>query len=296
MKRYAYTAMLKDNPEVIRQNDLGGNAVDLLVVCAPCQQFSSLYRKQNQVVSTRLILQAVRFAQCLSPKLIFFENVPGLASPRFSPIVSELRMMLDMIGYRLGRIQRVEAADFGVPQRRLRCVMLAEKGEVPPEFLGSSTSQRRRVTVSDAIRDLPVINSGESDAHDPLHFARSHRPIALERLHHIPKDGGSRDSLPGRLELQCHRDYKGHPDVYGRMGWDDIAPTLTTGCTDVTRGRFAHPESDRAITLREAARLQTFPDSYQFSGTAKEIATQIGNAVPIRLIQAIAPTLRAGCI
>jgi DNA (cytosine-5)-methyltransferase 1 len=77
------------------------------------------------------------------------------------------------------------------------------------------------------------------------------------------------------------------------MAWDDVAPTLTTGCTDVTRGRFAHPEDDRAITLREAALLQTFPTSYQFSGNASQIATQIGNAVPVGLVLSLSPTLKS---
>jgi DNA (cytosine-5)-methyltransferase 1 len=81
--------------------------------------------------------------------------------------------------------------------------------------------------------------------------------------------------------------------VYGRMRWEDVAPTLTTGCTDVTRGRFAHPRDDRAISLREAARLQTFPDSYRFAGSAKAIAAQVGNSVPVRFIEALAPVLRA---
>ena len=117
--------------------------------------------------------------------------------------------------------------------------------------------------------------------------------MALERLKYIPRDGGSRDSLPNRLQLACHKGHKGHPDVYGRMTWDAVAPTLTTGCTDLTRGRFGHPRDDRAVTLREAARLQTFPDNYRFLGNSKEIATQIGNAVPIRLIEQLAPTLKS---
>jgi DNA (cytosine-5)-methyltransferase 1 len=115
----------------------------------------------------------------------------------------------------------------------------------------------------------------------------------LDRLALIPKNGGRRFSLPSRLELACHRGHSGHPDVYGRMAWDDVAPTLTTGCTDVTKGRFAHPEEDRAITLREAALLQTFPTSYEFSGNASQIATQIGNAVPVRLISALSPSLKS---
>jgi DNA (cytosine-5)-methyltransferase 1 len=106
----------------------------------------------------------------------------------------------------------------------------------------------------------------------------------LKRLALIPKNGGSRKSLPPELELVCHRGMSGFPDVYGRMKWETVAPTLTTGCTDITRGRFAHPRDDRAITLREAARLQTFPDEYIFVGNRSQIAMQIGNAVPPAMI------------
>src|SRR5690606_32246013 len=123
------------------------------------------------------------------------------------------------------------------------------------------TSGARRITVRDAIGNLIRLKSGQRDPNDVLHVARNHRDIALKRLKYIPKNGGSRSSLPDELQLECHREHNGHKDVYGRMGWDSVAPTLTTGCTNITRGRFAHPDDDRSITVREAARLQTFPDS-----------------------------------
>ena len=156
----------------------------------------------------------------------------------------------------------------------------------------ATTPQGSRFTVAEALKGLRQLATGQADKSDLLHFSRNHNAIALQRLAHIPKNGGSRFSLPPHLELDCHKGKKGYPDVYGRMRWADVAPTLTTGCTDVTRGRFAHPEEDRAITLREAARLQTFPDQYAFSGNASEIATQIGNAVPMKLIETIAPVIR----
>lgn len=116
----------------------------------------------------------------------------------------------------------------------------------------------------------------------------------LERLKHIPHDGGSRKSLPLELQLPRFRDndYHGYEDIYGRMAFDRPSNTLTTGCTSLTQGRFAHPTSDRSITLREAARLQTFPDSYRFYGSYGQIATQIGNAVPVRLAEVFAHYFR----
>ena len=129
-------------------------------------------------------------------------------------------------------------------------------------------------------------------ANCPFSRAANLSDLNLERIRVTP-EGGGRESWPKQLLSACHRNgYDGHVDVYGRMRWDDVAPTLTTGCVDITRGRFAHPSEDRAITLREAARLQTFPDEYYFHGSDAAIAMQIGNAVPVRLIESFAPTLK----
>ncbi len=136
--------------------------------------------------------------------------------------------------------------------------MFATRGHELPLPPLPTTPDGSRILVQDALKGLRRLCSGEKDAKDYLHFARNHKKIALDRLNYIPKNGGSRFSLPPHLELDCHKGKKGYPDVYGRMKWEDVAPTLTTGCTDLTKGRFAHPEDDRAITLREAARLQTF--------------------------------------
>jgi DNA (cytosine-5)-methyltransferase 1 len=163
-----------------------------------------------------------------------------------------------------------------------------------PALPEPKTPKGQRITVEQAIGKLCPLKSGEKDPNDPLHYASKHLPLALERLKHIPKNGGSRFSLPAELELNCHKNHDGHGDVYGRMCWQDVAPTLTTGCTDVTRGRFAHPRDDRAITLREAAILQSFPRNYKFRGNKSQITAQIGNAVPVELVKALAPTLRIG--
>jgi len=286
----------KVDPRKIRNKLLKGKDIDLLVVCSPCQPFSSLNQKSRGDIRQLLIHQACRFAKILKPKVIFFENVPGLAA--FPKILTKLNSDLEAIGYVLSEPAKLNAADFGVPQRRFRCIMIAKRMKKIAKtkkisfLLNPVTPKGKRVTVKKAIGNLPSLKSGEIDKSDKLHFARNHQPIVLRRLTHIPKNGGSRFSLPKFLELKCHRNHKGHPDVYGRMRWSSIAPTLTTGCTDITRGRFGHPEDNRAITLREAARLQTFPDSYKFSGNAQEVATQIGNAVPVKFVEIIASKLR----
>jgi DNA (cytosine-5)-methyltransferase 1 len=260
-----------------------GRQLDLLVVCAPCQPFSSQNRRRSSEDSRApLILESIRIARALRPRIIIFENVPGIAS---STIFRKLRRLLGSAGYRMGEPTRVDAADFGVPQRRVRCIVAAFRGlDSVPTFVGTAP-RKSGVTVRSALAGLSSLKSGEADPTDPLHVSRKHQDITLKRLQLIPRDGGSRDSLPEHLQLACHRSCgpRKFSDVYGRMRWDDVAPTLTTGCTDVTRGRYAHPEADRAITLREAARLQTFPDSYKFSGSRGEIAEQIGNAVPFEL-------------
>lgn len=290
---HLYQADIKEiSPQMLRDKHLGGKDLDLLVVCSPCQPFSQQNRKQTTDDRSELILTAVDFAKVLAPSLIFFENVPGLTRSKFSEIMLGLRSGLEREGYIVGDPRTVDTADYGVPQRRLRCVMLAAKGKEPPQLPSPTTPQGRRRTVRHAIGSLPSLTSGSAAPDDRLHKARNHQIIALRRLELIPKDGGSRSSLPEDLWLECHRTHDGHPDVYGRMKWDDVAPTLTTGCTDVTRGRFAHPRDDRAITLREAARLQTFPDSYEFAGSDRHIAVQLGNAVPVEFIRTIAPVLR----
>lgn len=280
------------DPWRIRESLLGQDTLDLLVVCAPCQPFSSQQRAIAEDDRKGLMLQAIRFAAALQPLLILFENVPGLEGPRFKELRDSLVAGLQAQGYHFGITRQLDAADFGVPQRRVRCIMLASKFHTPPE-LPQSGVEGIQPTVRTAIADLKPLKSGEADPNDELHFARDHRSVALKRLKHIPRDGGSRDSLPHGLQLECHKGHKGHPDVYGRMAWDAVAPTLTTGCTDLTRGRFGHPRDDRAVTLREAARLQTFPDKYRFLGNSKEIASQIGNAVPVDFIKHLVPTLRS---
>lgn len=271
-----------------------GEKLDLLVVCAPCQPFSSLNRYRGRDDRVPLILEAVRFAAELEPAMIFFENVPGLNTPKFRTLLTELRERLEEIGYFLGKPKSVNVSDYGVPQRRLRCIMLATKDTDPPELPLATTPEGERVTVRDAIANLPRLSAGEYSSDDPLHFARNHTPLVLKRLSRIPKDGGSRSSLPIELQLDCHKCSDAHPDVYGRMAWLDVAPTLTTGCTDLTKGRFAHPEDDRSISLREAARLQTFPDNYKFCGSHSAISRQIGNAVPVRFVEEIIGPMMTG--
>lgn len=281
--------ILEFDPNEIVAAEPRAAGIDLLVVCAPCQPFSNQNRHKGDDPRATLILQAARYAAVLRPRGILFENVPGLAGA--SGAFDALAAALGAIGYVVGPPRKIDAADLGVPQRRLRCVMFASPSEDAVARFAAADLSAERMTVAEAIRGLMPLASGERDPNDPLHAARRHKPVALERLRAIPRDGGSRSSLPPGLRLKCHEGRRGYPDVYGRMAWGDVAPTLTTGCTDVTRGRFAHPEQDRGITLREAALLQTFPRDYVFHGSHDRIATQIGNAVPVAMVRVMVPAL-----
>ena len=272
---------------------VGQEGLDLLVVCAPCQPFSNRNNnRSSKDVRINLVLESLRFVEALQPQMVFFENVPGLGK---QPVFKKLAKGLSDLGYTLSEPRHVDAADLGVPQRRQRMILVAAKDEsILQDATALSFTARRSVRTT--IGDLPVPPiRASAERGDVLHFSRLHAAITMERLKHIPTDGGSRASLPDRLQLACHKncDANSFPDSYGRMKWDDVAPTLTTGCTDLTKGRYAHPEQNRSITLREAARLQSFPDDYLFKGNASQIATQIGNAVPPQMMFGIAQTLHA---
>ena len=269
-----------------------GRRVDLVMICAPCQPFSSRNNDRGDDPRELLILKALSVVERLSPETVMFENVLGLKSKQFAPVLDALRLELLRLGYMFSDVAVHDAADFGVPQSRRRVIMLAARHQATLDVLEMHRFAEEHRTVKDAISDLFPLESGEKDPTDPLHAARTHRSVALERLRHIPQDGGSRASLPSHLWVECHRRASdSFPDSYGRLYWDRPAPTLTTGCTDITRGRYAHPNQDRAITLREAARLQTFPDSYLFHGNGGDIARQIGNAVPPTMVKLLADVL-----
>ncbi len=282
---------------IMKDCKLVSGQLTVLGVCAPCQPFSRQNRFRNGDERASLVLEAVRFVERLRPRFLFVENVPGLGQN--PDILDTFIGNLKELGYKTSVPTIVDAVNYGVPQFRKRFILLGTIFDIElriPEPTHASPEEAARLgkekwlTVQDAFVGLQDLNSGEMSETDPLHRARKHTPLSLERLRHIPHNGGSRDSLPMELQLACHKNGRniGYHDVYGRMDFNKPSNTLTTGCTNFTKGRFAHPTSDRAITLREAARLQTFPDSYQFYGNYEQISTQIGNAVPIKLAEVFA--------
>jgi DNA (cytosine-5)-methyltransferase 1 len=270
-----------------RQLKLEKGDLDLLAGCPPCQGFSSLRTrngsKRNRDCRNDLVGQMLRFAKTFEPKAIMMENVPRLV---FYQPFQKLCQGLRDLGY-VVEVQIKDAARYGVPQRRRRLILLAGKGfEIP--FAAEARYTR---TVRQTIGDLKE----PGRRRDPLHNLperRNEKVMALIR--DIPKNGGSRGDLPKRRQLPCHQRSDGFRDIYGRMSWDTVAPTITGGCFNPSKGRFLHPVRNRAITMREAALLQGFPRRYRFPAAASKeaIALMIGNALPPEFIRRHAVNIR----
>jgi len=260
----------------------------LLAGCAPCQPFSKQRRRRGLARRSDVTLlgQFARLVVALRPGAVLMENVPGItAVPGFSSFRRFLKILHDC-GYGYEHCV-LNARDFGVPQHRRRCVLLAVRGSEARLPTQIAREPDHVATVRARIGRFPAIAAGEAHGCVPNHVAAGLSPLNLERIRATPADGGSRRDWPERLTLDCHRRTLGFSDVYGRMWWDRVAPTLTSRCNSLSNGRFGHPEQNRAISLREAAALQTFPDDYEFFGARNRIAGWIGNAVPVSFAEAL---------
>lgn len=256
----------------------------LFAGCAPCQPFSTQRKGEINGADATLLNEFARLVEIALPGYVLIENVPGIANiPGYSSFRRFLRV-LEVNGYNHA-CDILDAKHYGVPQNRRRLVLIASrKGVVSLPKRKYGTSERPYRTVRQAISHFPFLEAGASNFNVPNHVAASITALNKERLLHTPKDGGDRLSWPDHLKLECHKGaYQGHTDVYGRMSWDAPAPTLTGRCNSISNGRYGHPEQDRALSLREAAAIQTFPDRYVFFGANKNVARQIGNAVPTLL-------------
>jgi DNA (cytosine-5)-methyltransferase 1 len=261
--------------------------LDLLAGCPPCQSFSVMRtlnrgRRVRDPKQKDLVLDFLRFVRVLRPKLVLLENVPGLAADRRFALV---RQALRRLGYAT-QSGVLDAADFGVPQRRKRLILVGSR----IGFLRLPKGVGPRRTVRDAIAGLPP--PGQSG--DALHDHGERRDSRVRALiRRIPKNGGSRTALGDAEQLPCHKRLRGFYDVYGRLEWEGVAPTITSGFVNPSKGRFLHPSQDRTITVREAALLQGFPRGYWFSMRRGKYgaARLIGNALPPPFVRAIAGPL-----
>jgi DNA (cytosine-5)-methyltransferase 1 len=239
----------------------------------------------NRDSRNELIFEVLRLVRSMKPISVMLENVPGLAAnQRFGTFIKAL----DTLGYFVNW-DILNAADFGVPQNRRRLILLASRRGKP----AFASPAPRNGTVRHFIGKL----RSPARSRDPLHnyVSASRSPRIKKLIQRIPHDGGSRRDLGKRSQLDCHQDFTGFNDVYGRMAWDQVAPTITGGCINPSKGRFLHPRANRAITLREAALLQTFPKSYRFDlgRGLHAVALLIGNAFPPEFIRRHALALKS---
>jgi len=263
--------------------DLKPGELDLLAGCPPCQGFSS-HRTRNQTTAVDderndLIFDMLKFIKKFLPKVVMIENVPSLAKDsRISDVITILRKFKYKINDEC--LQVKNTANYGVPQRRKRMILVASRFG----YINHPNKKTTTETVRSAFSTL--ISPFEST--DPLHNYETRRTQkVIDMIKLVPKNGGSRSQLPREYWLDCHKkNPEGYRDVYGRMAWDKVSPTITGGCINPSKGRFLHPEEDRAITLREAALLQTFPLNYHFclDKGRDAAALMIGNALPPRFI------------
>lgn len=271
---------------------LGLSAEEPLIfsACAPCQPFSQQKTQKRDRDERRDLLDELhRFVVHFLPDYVFIENVPGLQQIKAgSGPLDRFKALLESLDYEWD-VEVSAVQKFGVPQVRNRLVLIASRRgpiQTPSPTHGPGTEHEEYETVWGWIRDLPPLKAGEVYGGDDYfnHVAANLSDLNLARIAATPKGGGRRD-WPRHLYLDCHADHSGHTDVYGRLRKDRPASALSTRCISLSNGRYGHPEQDRAISVREAARLQTFDDDFIFEGSMMSMARQIGNAVPVRLAE-----------
>ncbi len=263
----------------------------ILIGCAPCQPFSK-YSQGREDSRWQLLHHFARLIQECRPDIVSMENVPSLRHFRERTVFDDFVGSLHESGYTVAW-SVVFCPDFGIPQSRSRLVLIASR-HGPPNLPEKTHGETDYVTVRESIGALPVLEAGDGNTQDPLHRCSHLSPLNLERIRASKPNGTWRD-WPEELVTVCHRrdTGRGYSSVYGRMAWDEPAPTMTTQFFGFGNGRFGHPEQDRAISIREGAMLQTFPRDYEFLPPGEPIQMKrlgriIGNAVPVLLGRAIA--------
>jgi len=272
---------------------------DILLGGPPCQGFSA-HRLNNSGVSdprNALLLRYFEYVRVLRPTFFLVENVPGLLWPKHKKFVEAFYDLAEAADYGVLEPTIINARDYGVPQNRRRVFLLGydrRRTSRPSSWPPSAThcppesdSKLPRWRAASTAFDQPVLRGDPNDIH------MRHGEALLETFARTPPNGGSR-SQSGRV-LPCHEQHEGHYDVYGRIDPSAPAPTMTTACINPSKGRFVHPIENHGITLRQAARLQSFPDWFNFEGGIMAGGVQVGNAVPVALAQALLAPLRDAC-
>jgi DNA (cytosine-5)-methyltransferase 1 len=265
--------------------------LDLLAGGPPCQGFSIQRIGGDVDERNDLVLHYARLVSEYRPRLFLMENVPGLLGKRGSAIMRRFEEIVSQAGYNM-LVTKIDAADFGVAQNRRRILVYGwRKGE---RAILQPVANAATRTVREALNGLPPASPpGTKNPSDSMHVESRLSDLNRERLRHIPQGGGFED-LPVELRVNCHKNGAsviGHRSVYGRLHYDRPAGVITARFDSFTRGRFAHPSEDRNITLREGARLQSFPDDFEFVGNREDVAAQIGNAIPPQVARIVGQAL-----
>lgn len=272
----------------IKQGEL-----DLLAGGPPCQGFSIQRGGEDTDVRNNLVGRYIEVVKAIRPKFFLMENVPGIVGKRGAAILEENLKAIAKEGYHIHQ-QMLDAQHFDVPQRRKRVIIIGERKDHAKPLFQYPEPNDKVITVRETIGFLPPPPDDYTDHPDyPNHRRDKLSPDSLKRIRAV-KEGQGRDFLPEELLLPCHRvssSIMGHRNVFGRMCWDKVAPTITARFDSFSRGMFGHPMQDRTISLREGALLQTFPLDYNFVGSKVEVARQIGNAVPVKLAEHIGKSL-----
>lgn len=274
-------------PETLEKElGLEKNDDDLILIgCSPCQYWSVIQTdKRKSEKSKSLLLEFQRFVEYFNPGYVVVENVPGILSRMKESGLDNFIKLLEEKGFTV-HFGIHNTADYGIPQSRKRFTLIANR--ITKEKLEPVKYSGKRLTVRDVLgmeNGFPKIIAGHQDETDFMHSCAGLSDINLKRLALIPKNGGNRLAFAHipELQLECFigKD-NSFKDTFGRLWWDKPAPTITTKFFSISNGRFAHPEEDRALSLREGATLQSFPRNYVFkAGSRDKIARLIGNAVP----------------
>jgi DNA (cytosine-5)-methyltransferase 1 len=280
-------SILEYSAEQTRADIMKDEDCDLLLGGPPCQGFST-HRILGAGVNdprNQLLFAYFDFVKALRPRVFLVENVPGLLWDRHNDFLQRFYEEGAKAQYHLFDPVTLDARDFGVPQRRKRVFILGvrEPANVegfvwpPPatHYPANKVSNDQKVWKSCA----HVFEAAPAGDDNDIHM--KHGAELIEAFRKTPPNGGSRKDS-GRI-LPCHREHDGHKDVYGRINPAEPAPTMTTACINPSKGRFVHPTEHHGITVRQAARIQTFPDTYKFIGGLTAAGRQIGNAVPVEL-------------
>ncbi|MFW6015671.1 MAG: DNA cytosine methyltransferase [bacterium] len=286
------------------KKSIGTNKIDVIIGGPPCQGFSmagSRIRNESFLEDPRNYLFKYYYdiVQGLSPDYFIMENVQGMLSSKKGAIIEEITKIFSK-DYKVDKAI-LNAANFGIPQARKRLFIIGSKHEQINLEEETKRFYRKKITLRDAISDLNYINSGEGEdcsnyLLEPQSEYQKKRRIGSKQLYNHKATNHSKKALermkmvsPGQNRFQINEEIRSvHSGAYGRLEWDEVAMTITTRFDTPSAGRVIHPELNRTLTPREAARVQSFDDSYRFLGTKSSIGKQIGNAVPPILAEVIA--------